>query len=104
MPVPENPLDFGFKEKTVTMPNGSTWHIRELSVGENDECADLARKPDQTIDARAMMRFILARSVVEPKVSIDDLMKLPNRAYLVLADAANELNAPEDDESEPGEG
>lgn len=102
--VPENPLEFPFKEDTIAMPNGTEWKMRELSVIENDDCADKARKPDGSIDARAMMRFILVKSITEPVITMDQLVKLPNRAYLRLADAANDLNSNEDEETPAGEG
>jgi hypothetical protein len=97
MSVPENPLDFSFKNKSVLMPNGATWQLRELSVAENDDCADLSRRPDTTVDARVMMRFILVKSTVEPVVTMEQLTKIPNNAYLRLADAANELNSSDED-------
>jgi hypothetical protein len=104
MPVPDDPMEFTFVEKSVAMPNGSVWKLRELGVQENDECADMARKPDGIVDARAMMRFILVKSITDPVITLDQLVKLPNRAYLRLADAANDLNAADDEETPAGEG
>jgi hypothetical protein len=90
---------FTFAEKTVTI-DGVGYKIRELSVGENDFCADAARKPDGDIDGRVMMRLMIQKSVVEPPIELEDLAAMPNRVYLRFAEAVNDINTPDLDEED----
>ena len=92
------PTKFPFAEKVVKLTDGSEWRMRELSVGENDTCADGAKKPDGDIDGRAMMRLMIAKSAVEPTLTLDELLAMPNRVYIKFAEAVNELNSPDYDE------
>lgn len=94
-------FDLPFAETEATVA-GRVFKFRELSVKENDECADAARTAEGTIDGRVMMRLMIAKSSVEPKITVDKLAAMPQRAYAALADAVNELHAaPYEEEVEP---
>lgn len=97
--VVENPLDFLFTTKDLVI-NGHTLKFRELSVQESDSCLDAARKPDGTIDGRLNMRMIISKSSSEPKITIDDIAKFPNKVYVRIAEFVNDLNSLDDSEEE----
>ncbi len=90
-------LEFPFEEKTILV-HGREFTFRELSVLENDQSAEKARKPDDTIDGRLMMRFMVAAASVAPKLDVAALAKVPNKIYLQFATVVNDLNAPIEDE------
>lgn len=100
--APENPLDFLFEEKVLEI-NGRKLVFRELSVAENDQCIDAAREKDGTINGRLNMRMAIAKSSVDPKISMDDLAKFPNRVYLRIAEFVNDINSYDDALVEEGE-
>lgn len=93
-------FDIPFKDASTTI-NGVEWKFRELSVIENDQCADGAKGPDGEFDGRTMMRLLIIKSSVEPKLDATRLGKLPQRVYLQIARVVNDLNNSEEDE-DPG--
>lgn len=96
-----DPLDLPFAEATVVV-GGRAFKFRELSVKENDECADASRGENGTIDGRVMMRLMVAKSSVDPKITVERLASMPQRAYSTLADTVNDLHAaPFPEETEP---
>jgi hypothetical protein len=90
-------MAFTFNEKTITIGEDA-YKFRELTVGENDFCADAAKGPDGTIDGRKMMRLMIVKSAVEPKLSAEDLLAIPNRIYIKFCEVVNDLAVPEEDE------
>lgn len=72
---------------------GTEYKLRELSVKENDVCVAAARQPDGTFDGRIMMRFMVLKSVIDPKITDTDISALPQRLYLRLCDIVSDLNA-----------
>jgi hypothetical protein len=92
-----------FEEKTVTI-KGKKFRFRELSVAENDECADSAKNPDGTINGRTMMRMMIMKSSVEPKLDSDIIAELPNRMYIRIYDVVSALNTIELGEDPEDEG
>ena len=92
-----------FEEKTVTI-KGKKFRFRELSVAENDECADSAKNPDGTINGRTMMRMMIMKSSLEPKLDSDTISELPNRMYIRIYDVVSALNTIELGEDPEDEG
>ena len=93
------PVPFPFETKTLTI--GETeYTFKELTVGENDFCADAAKNDKGDIDGRKMMRLMVAKSSVEPKLSLEDLLECPNRVYVKFCEAVNDLNIPADEDDE----
>jgi hypothetical protein len=91
-----------FEEKTVTI-KGQKFRFRELSVAENDECADAARNPDGTVNGRTMMRMMIIKASLDPKLDTDMIGNLPQRAYIKIYDAVSDLNTIDlSDEDEDG--
>lgn len=85
---------FPFEEKVLVL-GGKEWRFRELSVQENDDCADSAKGQDGMINARTMMRLMIIQSSVQPKLSPNSLGKLPTRVYGKIYDLVNELQNPD---------
>ena len=106
-PVANNEADeFPFAKKTIKMA-GKEYTFRELSVQENDEAADMSRDKDGKINGRTMMRLMIVSSAVAPRLSVDDLAKMPQRFYVKIYEVVNELNnlvLDEDDDDEEGNG
>jgi len=90
--------------RTSTIKFGETEYVlRELSVKENDVCVAASKQADGTFDGRIMMRFMVLKSIVEPKTTDVSLAELPNRLYLRLCDAVSDLNADDVDDLPEGE-
>ena len=97
-----NPFEFVFAERTLDI-DGRPFVFRELSVKENDACIDAARQEDGDINGRINMRMMIAKSSVDPKITIDNLSNLPNRVYLKLAEFVNDINSIDDAVEPPAE-
>ena len=104
-PVEVLPADFEFpfNQKTVTI-GGKEFVFRELTVAESDSCADAAKEPDGDINGRTMMRLMIAKSSVSPKLTLDTLSKLPGHVYVKFAEVVNDVNGsgPEEEDESPG--
>jgi len=90
----------GIFRTTIVTLGGVQYTLRELSVKENDACVAAAKQPDGSFDGRTMMRFMVLKSVVEPKMSDTALLELPQRLYLRFCDVVSDLNADDDVESD----
>lgn len=87
-------MAFKFAENTIEIEN-EKFKFRELTVAENDFCADASRDKEGNIDPRKMMRLMVSKSAIDPKLTIDDLAEIPNRIYLRFCEVVNDLNMPE---------
>ena len=108
MPVksatPAEEMEFPFEERTITIGNRD-WRFRELSVQENDDCADTAKDKEGRINGRTMMRMTIIASSVDPKITPAMLAKMPTRVYGKIYDLVNDLQNPDtlnDDKLPPG--
>lgn len=90
----EELAEFPFEQKTVKIGKAS-FTFRELSVQENDDCADGARGEDKQINFRTMMRLMILASAVEPPLTAKALGKLPQRVYARIYETVNTLNDPD---------
>ena len=90
-------FEFPFNEKTVSI-GGKDFIFRELTVAESDACADASKKPDGEIDGRSMMRLMITKSSITPKLSLDALIRLPGHIYVKFAEAVNDVNGSSDEE------
>lgn len=88
----DNVIEFPFAKKKVTI-EGVEMTFRELTVAENDECADAAQGPGPNdFNGRTMMRMMIIKSSVEPKLDSEMLAAMPNRVYIQVYDIVNALN------------
>ena len=101
--MPDNVGGMPFEEKTIKV-KGQAFRFRELSVAENDECADAAKNPDGTVNGRTMMRMMIMKASIDPKLDAESISLLPNRAYIKIYDAVSELNTIELGEEPEEEG
>lgn len=78
------------------------YEFKELSVKETDDALESSKGPDGTSNGRLLMRFMVAKASVSPKLTLDDLAALPQRVYLRMCDVINGLNDEDetDDEEE----
>lgn len=102
-PPVRDPFDFPYEHKSFTF-KGVKYTFRELDVAEMDECREMATDDkEKTIDGRAMMRFEICKSAEDPKMSLDQLAKCPQKLYLNFVDIVNALNdADELKDEDPG--
>lgn len=85
---------------------GRKYTFRELTLGENDVCREASTGPDGAFDARTMMRMMITTAAIDPELSMDDLLVIPQRFYARIVDVVNRLNDPDmlsdEPEGEPG--
>ena len=96
-----DPFDFPPETAEVEYA-GVTYKFRELTVGENDLCRELATGPDDTYDGRVMIRQMIVTGAVEPPMTIEDLERVPQRLYAQFINVVNDLNDPETFKADPG--
>jgi hypothetical protein len=101
-----DPLDYPYETATVHF-KGASYTFRELTLGENDSCRELATDPEGNIDGRSMMRAMVIESAVAPELDSDKLLKTPQRLYARFVDTVNRLNDPDsldEKDEDPGNG
>lgn len=87
-----------FVERELNL-RGVNYRIRELSAQQYDDCVRMATKADDEIDMVALLKLMVTKSLVEPKLTSDDLAALPYRVSRELGSAVNRLHfADEDDQ------
>lgn len=100
-------LEFPPETATITY-KGRAYTFRELTLGENDVCREAATGPDGAFDSRAMMRQMIVQASVDPELTYDDLLTIPQRFYAQIVDLVNRLNDPDtlegdkDKDEDPG--
>lgn len=89
MPLEE--FDDQFKTVRATM-RGRTYVLRELEADEYERCLEQSRGEDGESDNIALLKLMLAKSVVEPKMTVAQLWKLPYPVIRKLNDIINEMH------------
>ena len=72
---------------------GTTYTMRELTVGENEEVDKGAKTPDGTYDGNLLMKLAITKSIISPPTDADDLQKWGGKKYLVISRLYNRLNS-----------
>lgn len=85
----EEPL---FEEKSVTV-RSREYTLRELSGSEYDKAEELALKEDGSLNQVVLMRALIAKALIEPKMTAAQIGELPMRTITVLAGVVNDLNS-----------
>jgi hypothetical protein len=67
--------------------------VRELSVDEGDDASEASVQPDKSFNGRLNTRMLLAKALVEPPTSIEQVGKFGNRKYLTILRHFNTLNS-----------
>jgi hypothetical protein len=103
-----SPLTPDFLEESVTV-RGATFRLRELSIGEYDE---LVRKSTtkvqnpvtgeevETIDNALLLKLMVLKCSVDPKLTAETLAGLPMRVVLKLNQTVNRMHYGDEPESE----
>lgn len=85
-----------FEERQVEI-RGQKFTIKELSAEEYDTALKAATKPDGDIDMVLLLRMMVLRSLQEPKMSAEEVNRLPYKVSRRLATAVNELHFGDDE-------
>lgn len=72
---------------------GTTYTLRELTVGEGKKIDTACTKEDGTYDGTLSLTLSLAQSIVSPKTDADDFEKWGAKKYLIMSRAYNKLNS-----------
>jgi len=97
-----------FLEEEVTV-RGVTYRLRELSIGDYDELVKkattkvanpLTGQDDETIDNSLLLKFMVLRCSVEPKLTPEALANLPMRVVLKLNQTVNRMHYGDEPETE----
>lgn len=97
-----------FNEEEVTLRNGVTYRLRELSIGDYDELVAKATKKvtnpltgedAETIDNAVLLKMMVLRCSVDPKLTAESLSNLPMRVVLKLNKTVNLMHYGEEPET-----
>ncbi len=92
--------------KTIEI-RGMRFQVRELTIGEYDDLEKRATSerpnpvnadapPIEVVDRQQLLRMMVLKSVVEPRLSAAKFADLPTRVALGLNDYVNRLHFPEE--------
>lgn len=97
-----------FLEEEITV-RGMTFRLRELSIGDYDELVKKATtkvtnlstgQEDEIIDNSLLLKFMVLRCSVEPKLTPEALANLPMRVVLKLNQTVNRMHYGDEPETE----
>ena len=97
-----------FLEEEVTV-RGSTFRLRELSIGEYDELVKKATQKQtnpmsgeetESIDNSLLLKLMVLKCSVDPKLTPETLAGLPMRVFLKLNQTVNRMHYGDEPESE----
>ena len=93
----------GEEMETLTVEYGGVaYTLRELSVEEGDAIDALSENQTPRVANRLMMRAMLEKSIIEPKVTMDQIGRWSGKKYVALSRAFNKLNTiPEENPTPP---
>lgn len=95
-----SPITPEFLEEEITV-RGITYHFRELSIGEYDELMrkattkslnPLTGQEDETIDNALLLRLMVLRCCIDPKLTPETLAGLPMRVSLKFNQTVNRMH------------
>ena len=107
-PRAASPITPDFLEEEVTV-RGVTYRLRELSIGDYDELVKKATTKttspmtgaeDEVIDNALLLKFMVLRCSVEPKLTPESLASLPMRVVLKLNQTVNRMHYGDEPETE----
>lgn len=92
-----DPEPNAFLEKETTL-RGVTYKFRELSSEEYDKLYKAAEGADGEVDTIVLLRLMVAKTIVDPSLSADQLGKLPLRVSRELTRVVSDLHFEEEQE------
>lgn len=96
-----------FLEESVVI-RGATFRLRELSIGDYDELVKKATtkkantitgEDEETIDNSLLLKLMVLKCAVDPRLSAESLAGLPMRAVLKLNQTVNRMHYGDEPES-----
>lgn len=91
-PPIESGVEAGLRWERVDVM-GTVYRMREITVEEDDAAYDAAENPDgETINSRLQTRMMLASSIEDPKVTVDDMAEWPRLKLRAMLFVFNRLN------------
>lgn len=100
-----------FNEEAVVI-RGTTYRFRELSIGDYEDLIKkatttkanpLTGEEDEVIDNALLLKMMVLRCSVSPKLTAESLANLPMRVVLKLNQTVNKMHYGEEPESQPTE-
>lgn len=73
--------------------DGTRFVVREISLDEGDVISEATTGPDGKINFRLNTRMSLAKGIIEPAVTVDQIGKFGSRKFALVLDAFNKLNS-----------
>lgn len=100
-------LDNEFTTKSATI-RGTTYVLRELDAQTYEDCIKSASDEDGNVDQSVMIRLMLDKSLIEPKLTVKDIFAKPYSVVRKLEAVVNdihftEVTSEEEDEAAEGE-
>jgi len=106
-------LTSDFLEETLTV-RGVTYRLRELSIGEYDDLVKKATitrtnalgEESETIDNSVLLKMMVNKCLVDPKLTPEQQSRLPMRVMLKLNTTVNRMHygdEPEEKTPEPAD-
>jgi hypothetical protein len=90
-PQPVDEFDDGFKVVHATI-RGRTYVLKELAADEYEKCLEKARDADGTTDNVLLLKLMLDKAMIEPKVTMAELWKMPYSIIRKLNDIINDIH------------
>lgn len=85
-----------FVTKEVVI-RGTTYRLKELSETEYDACSKMATGADGRLDSVLLLKVMLSKALVEPKLSAEQLAAKPYRVGNELRAEINRLHWGDDE-------
>jgi hypothetical protein len=90
-PVKTEEMDDGFVTVNATI-RGTRYVLRELPADDYQKCQEGAINADGMVDNVTMLKLMLAKAVVEPKLTAVELFKRPYPVIRKLNDIINDMH------------
>ena len=111
MPRAAHALTPDFSEETVVI-RGVSYRLRELSIGDYEDLVKKATttksnpmtgEEDEQVDNALLLKLMVIRCSVAPKLTAETLSNLPMRVVLKLNQTVNKMHYGDEPESKPTE-
>lgn len=91
MPNRKSDLTAEFIEDSVTL-RGVTYRFRELSADKYEEILKEAEGPDGTADLATVLRLMIPESLVDPKLTTEQIYKKPLPVVTAIQNHVNRMH------------
>jgi hypothetical protein len=84
-------LSTEFREQTIEI-RGVKYVLRELSATEYDDLVKIATGPDDEVDLTALLKLMMSKCLIDPKLSAEELGNKPYPVVRKLNETVNRLH------------